>query len=187
MSLIIKNKIQELMQGYPTISDKYDVAPAVLEGDTAVKAGQLVSMGTTAGRYTNLKTGSGITTAALAQIAGFVLASNVKVPNTYPASTVDQTYVAGDAFNLMIRGFIAVPLATKFADETQGATEREKVKNGGQVAVFLDGPLAGQMTYHGATDGQTSAKTAVDVPGAYFTGLTEVVDGVCLAEICYNL
>ena len=116
MSLIIKNKIQELMQGYPTISDKYDVAPAVLEGATAVKAGQLVSMGTTAGRYTSLKTGSGITTAALAQIAGFVLATNAKVPNTYPASTVDQTYVAGDAFNLMIRGFIAVPLGAKFVD-----------------------------------------------------------------------
>lgn len=188
MSLIIKNKIQELMQGYPTISDKYDVAPAVLDGEsTAVKAGQLVSMGTTAGRYTNLKTGSGITTAALAQIAGFVLATNVKVPNTYPASTADQTYVAGDAFNLMIRGFIAVPLGAKFVDDTNGATERGKVKNGVQLAVFLDGPLAGQMTYHGATDGETSAKTAVDVPGAYFTGLTEVVDGVCLAEICYNL
>ena len=182
MSLIIKNKIQELMQGYPTISDKYDVAPAVLEGATAVKAGQLVAMGTTAGRYTALAT-----TTTAAQIAGFVLATNVKVPNTYPASTVDQTYVAGDAFNLMIRGFIAIPLAPKCASETDGATERAKVKNGGQVAVFLTGAQAGQMTYSGATSSDTSAVTATNIPGAYFTGLTEVVDGVCLAEICYNL
>ena len=51
MSLIIKNKIQELMQGYPTISDKYDVAPAVLEGETEVKAGAPVTYGSTARRH----------------------------------------------------------------------------------------------------------------------------------------
>ena len=50
MNLIIKNKIQELMQGYPTISDKYDVAPAVLEGATNVVVGAPVTLGTTAGR-----------------------------------------------------------------------------------------------------------------------------------------
>ena len=83
MSLIIKNKIQELMQGYPTISDKYDVAPAVLEGATAVMAGQPVTLGSTAGRYKACS-------AAADVVAGFVLATNVKLPDTYPASTQKQ-------------------------------------------------------------------------------------------------
>lgn len=161
MSLIIKNKIQELMQGYPTISDKYDVAPAVLEGATAVKAGAPVTYGSTAGRYVAV-------TAASNTVCGFVLATNVKVPDTYPASTQNQTYVAGDAFNLMIKGFIAVPLDS-------GAT-LQNIANGKPVAMLAGGALT-----------TTGTSSATDIPGAFFTGATEVVNGVRLAEIAYNL
>lgn len=161
MSLIIKNKIQELMQGYPTISDKYDVAPAVLEGDTAVMAGAPVTLGSTAGRYKACA-------AADDTVAGFILATNVKLPNTYPASTQEQTYMSGDAFNLMFKGFLAVPVDA-------GATVAN-IANGEKVALLAGGKIT--------TSGTASA---TDIPGAYFTGCTEVVNGVRLAEIAFNI
>ena len=170
MGLIINRKIQELMKGYPTISDKYDVAPAVLEGSDTVSAGQPVALGSTAGRYTAV--GASTT---IGQFAGFVLASNVKVPNTYPASSVDQTYIAGDAFNLMIKGFIAVPV--KLGDA-------ETISNGDQAYIMIGGVAAGAITVSGHTEASGSATA---IPGAYFTGLTEAVNGETLAELCFNL
>lgn len=161
MSLIIKNKIQQLMRGYPTISDKYDVAPAVLEG-TSLTAGSPVTLGSTAGRYKAV-------TAKTDMVAGFILASNVKVPATYPASTELQTYEAGDAFNLMIKGFIAVPVDS-------GATVA-KIVNGSAVLLLATGKVT--------TDDKTTDGTAI--PGAYFTGCHETVNGEVLAEIAFNL
>lgn len=160
MNLIIKNKIQELMQGYPTISDKYDVAPAVLEGATNVVVGAPVTLGTTAGRYKACTTAADV-------VAGFVLATNVKVPMVYPAAGV-QEYAAGDAFNLMFKGFIAVPLDA-------GATA-ENIANGKAVAMLAGGKLT-----------TTGTATATDIPGAYFTGCKEVINGVTIAEIAYNI
>lgn len=160
MSLIIKNKIQELMQGYPTISDKYDVAPAVLEGETAVMAGEPVTLGSTAGRYKACS-------AAADVVAGFILATNVKLPDTYPASTQKQTYVSGDAFNLMFKGFLAVPVDA-------GATDGD-IANGKAVAMLANGKLT-----------TTGTASATDIPGAYFTGCKETVGGVKLAEIAFN-
>lgn len=160
MNLIIKNKIQELMQGYPTISDKYDVAPAVLEGATNVVVGAPVTLGTTAGRYKACTTAADV-------VAGFVLATNVKVPMVYPAAGV-QEYAAGDAFNLMFKGFIAVPLDA-------GATA-ENIANGKAVAMLAGGKLT-----------TTGTASATDIPGAYFTGCKEVINGVTIAEIAYNV
>lgn len=170
MGLIIKNKIPELMQGYPTVSDKYDVAPAVLTGATDVKAGQVVALTSTAGRYT----APGAST-TIGQIAGFVLATNVKVPNTYPASTADQTYTAGDAFNLMIKGFIACPV-------TLG--DAETITNGAAVYVMIGNAAdAGVLT----VAGHSGSGTATQLPGAYYTGVTTTVGSTVLAEICFNL
>ena len=160
MNLIIKNKIQELMQGYPTISDKYDVAPAVLEGATNVVVGAPVTLGTTAGRYKACTTAADV-------VAGFVLATNVKVPMVYPAAGV-QEYAAGDAFNLMFKGFIAVPLDA-------GATAGN-IANGKAVAMLAGGKLT-----------TTGTASATDIPGAYFTGCKEVIKGVTIAEIAYNV
>ena len=160
MNLIIKNKIQELMQGYPTISDKYDVAPAVLEGATNVVVGAPVTLGTAAGRYKACTTAADV-------VAGFVLATNVKVPMVYPAAGV-QEYAAGDAFNLMFKGFIAVPLDA-------GATA-ENIANGKAVAMLAGGKLT-----------TTGTASATNIPGAYFTGCKEVINGVTIAEIAYNV
>ena len=160
MNLIIKNKIQELMQGYPTISDKYDVAPAVLEGATNVVVGAPVTLGTTAGRYKACTTAADV-------VAGFVLATSVKVPMVYPAAGI-QEYAAGDAFNLMFKGFIAVPLDA-------GATA-ENIANGKAVAMLAGGKLT-----------TTGTASATNIPGAYFTGCKEVINGVTIAEIAYNV
>lgn len=175
MSLILGSKIPELMQGYPTISDKYDVVPAVLDNTSAaVKAGTPVILGSTAGRFTAPASG-----ATIDQYAGFVLATNVKVPNTYPAHSVDQTYVAGDAFNLMIRGFIAVPVGS--------AATVASIVNGAPVYVTL---ATGAIVT--ATE---TAEGTVQLPGAYFTGTTTLVSGtlgttvgtaVLLAEVAYH-
>lgn len=159
MGLIIKNKIQQLMQGYPTVSDKYDVAPAVLEG-AEVACGAPVTFGTTAGRYKACET-------ATDAVAGFVLATNVKVPSVYPADDA-QTYESGDAFNLMFKGFIAVPLDATAVDAS--------IKNGAKVALLA----GGKITTSGVSD-------ATDIEGAFFTGLFETVKGVKLAEIALNV
>lgn len=72
MSLIYKNKIPQLMVGYPTVSDKYNVAGAVLEGTQSVNNGELVTFGSASGGYKKI---TAITSAK--DIAGIVLATNV--------------------------------------------------------------------------------------------------------------
>lgn len=160
MNLIIKNKIRELMLGYPTMSDKYDVAPAVLEGD-AVMAGSPVTFGSEAGRYV---------AAAKADdaVCGFVLAANVKMPSVYPASTEEQVYASGDAFNLMFKGYIAVELDTTAVEAN--------IKNGAKVAM-----LAGNKITTSGVAGAT------DIEGAFFTGCHEVDNGRHLAEIAFRV
>ena len=49
MSLIIKDKIKQLMRGYPTVSDKYNVEGGIVEGDTPLAFGDMVAYGSTTG------------------------------------------------------------------------------------------------------------------------------------------
>lgn len=173
MGLILKNKLPELMQGYPTISDKYDVAPASVASTQVgeILAGQAVALTTAAGVYTAVDAST-----TIGQIAGFVLATNVKVPGTYPAPATTQAYTAGQAFNLMIKGFIAVPV--KLGDA-------ETISNGDAVYIMIGGDFAGTLTVSGHTE---ASVTATQLPGAFYTGLTMTNDaGTVLAEICYNL
>lgn len=171
MGLIINKKIRELMKGYPTISDKYDVAPAVLEGATSVKAGELVVFGSETGRYAAPTTSS-----TVAKIAGIVLATNVKVPKTYPATAGEQTYAADDAFNLMFRGAIAV--------ELDGGATIANVVEGAKVAALFTAGHVGAFTTSGTT-------SATDIPDCYFTGIYENIGTAAapkyLAEITYKL
>ena len=109
MGLIINTKIQELLKGFPTVSDKYNVLPAVLDGTAPVGFGDVVVYSGTAGYYRKPST---ITAAA--QVAGFVVATNVKVPENYPGTVVQVN--PGEAFNLLHSGYIAVavPLVVIF-------------------------------------------------------------------------
>lgn len=120
MGLILgKNGSPKLMVGYPTVSDKYDVGPAVLEGSTPIYPGDVVMFGSASGSY--------LPASSLAafdgKVAGIALATNVKVPNAYPAPKGPVAYQPGEAFNICVRGFIAVAMDADavLADAKEGA------------------------------------------------------------------
>lgn len=157
MGLIINDKIQMLMKGFPTVSDKYNVLPAVLDGTAAVGFGDVVVYSATEGYYTKP---TAITAAT--EVAGFVVATNVKVPENYPGTTIQVN--PGEAFNLLHSGYIAVALDTGAVDANIAA--------GKTVAVLPTGAIT-----------TSGVATAIDLTGVTFTGTKETVDGVKLAEI----
>lgn len=119
MSLIYgKSGIQKLMVGYPTVSDKYDVGPAVLEGSAAAYPGDVVMFGSASGSYLPASSLSDAN-----EVAGIVLATNVKVPSSYPAEKGPVPFQPGEAFGLLVRGFVAVKLDEDavLADAKEGA------------------------------------------------------------------
>lgn len=153
MSLIIKDKIKQLMRGYPTVSDKYNVEGGIIEGTDGVKFGDMVVYGSTTGYY---KKATALTD--INEFAGFVLATNVKLEDTWGASgqTDGPVTLPGEAFNLFMNGFIAIPLIST-------ATLAE-IKNGAKVAVVL--ASADITTADKLADG-----TIVELPGYEFTGI----------------
>lgn len=151
MSLIIKDKIQMLMRGYPTVSDKYDVAGGVLEGAEGVKFGDVVQFGTTAGYFKAISATQ--TAAAITNIAGFVVATNVKLADGFPGTTV--TTLPGEAFNLLVKGFIAVELGSTAVVSNIVANK--------PVAIKL---ATGELTTSGVSG-------ATDIPNVVFTGIYE--------------
>ena len=157
MAMIIKDKLQMLMKGFPTVSDKYNVLPAVLDGTAPVNFGDVVVYSATAGYYTKPAT---ITAAT--QVAGFVVATNVKLPENYPGTTIQVN--PGEAFNLLHSGYIAVAVDS-------GATD-SNIAAGKKVAVLPNGKITTSGT-----------ATAIDLDGVVFTGTKETVAGVKLAEI----
>lgn len=148
MGLIIKDKIPMFMRGYPTVSDKYDVAGGVLTGTNAVQFGDPVKFSTTKGYFEK-----GTDMSEITELAGFVVATNVKLANEWPGQTV-QTQ-PGEAFNLLVKGFIAVELANTAVVDNIAANK--------YVAIVLS---TGALTTSGVS-------SAVDIPNCVFTGLYE--------------
>lgn len=106
MGLIIKDKIQSLMVGYPTTSDKYDVEGGL--ANETLRFGDLV-VAESVGVYKKVDA---------TKVDGIVLATNVKLNTTYPADAEGPVTVKGEAFNVLIKGRVAVALdsdATKEA------------------------------------------------------------------------
>lgn len=160
--LIINKKIQELMIGYPTVSDKYNVAPAVLAGSTPVKFGDAVKFSSTAGYFEAI--GSALSSAA--DVAGFVVATNVKLATGFPGT--DSLTQPGEAFNLLVNGFMAIELDS-------GATLASATPNSA-VHVIL---ATGKMT----TVDKYSEGTIVPLANCVFTGVTELQGTKKVAEI----
>lgn len=98
MGLIIKDKIQSLMVGYPTTSDKYDVEGGL--ANETLRFGDLV-VAASLGVYKKVDG---------AKVDGIVLATNVKLNTSYPADEEGPVTVKGEAFNLLIGGRVAVAL-----------------------------------------------------------------------------
>ena len=157
MAMIIKDKLQMLMKGFPTVSDKYNVLPAVLDGTAPVNFGDVVVYSTTDGYYTKPAT---ITAAA--EVAGFVVATNVKVPENYPGTVVQVN--PGEAFNLLHSGYIAIELDTGAVDANVAA--------GKGVAVLPSGKIT-----------TAGVSTAIALTNVTFTGTKETVNGKRYAEI----
>lgn len=155
MGLIIKNAIKKMFKGYPTVSDKYNVAGATNEGPADINFGDVVVYGSQTGFY---KKASNITAAT--QIAGICLATNVKSALQYPAEAEIATKT-GEQFNLFLDGYIAIELDA--------------------AATTI---VAGAAVYVTATGTITNvADDAFALPGAIFTGETETIGSTKLAEI----
>lgn len=157
MAMIIKDKLQMLMKGFPTVSDKYNVLPAVLDGTAPVNFGDVVVYSTTDGYYTKPAT---ITAAA--QVAGFVVATNVKLPENYPGTTIQVN--PGEAFNLLHSGYLAIELDSGAVDANVAA--------GKGVAVLPSGKIT-----------TAGVSTAIALTNVTFTGTKETVNGKRYAEI----
>ena len=157
MAMIIKDKLQMLMKGFPTVSDKYNVLPAVLDGTAPVNFGDVVVYSATAGYYTKPAT---ITAAT--QVAGFVVATNVKLPENYPGTTIQVN--PGEAFNLLHSGYLAIELDSGAVDANVAA--------GKGVAVLPSGKIT-----------TAGVSTAIALTNVTFTGTKETVNGKRYAEI----
>lgn len=162
MGMILNRSFRKMFKGYPTMSDKYNVAPGNLVGSASVHFGDLVKFSSTKGYFEAITS-----TVTLADIAGFVLATNVKLAE-WDNVTVETK--PGEAFNLAIGGntFMAIELDS-------GATESYVVANA-PVEVIL---ATGKCT----TSDKASSGTIVALPNVVFTGVYEIVDSKILAEI----
>lgn len=156
MSLILgKDGVQKLMVGYPTVSDKYDVGPAVLEGSAAVLPGDVVMFGSASGSY---KPAASLT--AMTQVAGIVLATNVKVPSEYPAPAGPVAVNPGEAFGLLVRGFVAVKLdaSAVLTDAKEGAIVY--ITSAGKLTTVSASNIATPWKFMGITELHGSDKVA---------------------------
>lgn len=151
--LIINDKIRELMKGYPTVSDKYNVAGGVLAGANSVQFGGLVKFSNQNGYFEAINATNVI--ASVSEIAGFVLATNVKLATEWPGKTVEV--LPGEAFNLLINGFMAVELGS-------GAKTADIKPNAG---VYVT--AAGAVT----TSTDTGKLGSAAIPNVVFTGVYE--------------
>lgn len=165
MSLIIKDQIPMLRKGYPTVSDKYNVSGGILAGSTAVHFGELVKRSSTPGYFEAITS-----TVTLDAICGFVLATNVKLAQNWPGTTIQVN--PGEAFNLLINGFIAVEL-------NNTAVSTDIIANAPVYVKLADGTLT--------TSTNASAGTIVALPNCVFTGVYENIgtagSPIYLAEI----
>lgn len=160
MGLIIKNALRKMFKGYPTVSDKYNVAGGTVEGATAIQFGELVEFGSSTGYY---KAITGAIT--VDKIAGISLATNVKLATTYPADNEIRESKTGEQINLLLSGYVCV--------ELDSAAVEANVKEGAKVAVIL---ATGKMTTSGVAD-------TANLPNYTFTGEYEKIGSTILAEI----
>ena len=163
MSLIIKDKIKQLMRGYPTVSDKYNVEGGIIEGTDGVNFGDMVVYGSTTGYYKKATTLTNVD-----EIAGFVLATNVKLEDTWGKTNDGPITNPGEAFNLFMNGFIAIALKSN--------ATLAQIKNGAKVAVVL---ATAELT----TADKIAADTIVELPDYEFTGIYEQQGATLLAEV----
>lgn len=161
MGLIIGKKgIPMFKVGYPTISDKYNVAGGILAGETPVKFGDLVKFSDEKGYFEAITE-----TVTLENLAGFVLATNVKLATEWPASEGSVKVLPGEAFNLVLPG-------SYLAIELDATAVEANIKANAKVYAI---PATGKCT--------TVAASNIALPNVVFTGLSEKHGDALVAEI----
>ena len=159
MSLIYGSNVPKLQLGYQTEVNNKGVKGGTIAGNTPVPFGAVVAYGNETGFYTAVtnQTSGGA-------IAGFALGTLISVPSDYPASDA-TSYKPGQAFNLMVKGSLAVEIAN-----IAGVTNVSNIVEGADLYVHLtDGNLT---TYVNAAD-TTNYPNYAKVEGAKFTGIYE--------------
>lgn len=116
MGLILNRELPKLLKGYPTVSDKYDVAGGTLKaGSEKIEVGTVLAYTDVAGVY------AAATASDAAKVAGVACAPNVKLTDSWEGD--GKTYVhAGEAVNILVRGFVAVEV-----DKLDGITPNAAV------------------------------------------------------------
>lgn len=149
--------IQKLLLGYPTVSDKYEVAPATLGGSANAQNGDIMVYTSTESVYERLADKA----SGSVEVAGVLLATNVKTPSVYPANTESVATIPGEAFNLMKKGFIALACADSSA------------------------PAPGSAVYYNPTSKKVSASSSSTkaLTGWQFTGIWEAHGSDYIAEV----
>ena len=161
MGLIIgKSGIPMFKVGYPTVSDKYNITGGISAGNTAVKFGDLVKFSSTKGYYEAITS-----TVALTDIAGFVLATNVKLATEWPGTDESVKVLPDEAFNLVLPG-------SYLAIELDATAVEANVKANAQVYAI---PATGKCT--------TVSASNLALPGVVFTGMVEKHGDALVAEI----
>lgn len=113
MSMIIKDRIKALKLGYPTVSDKYNVAGG-MAGNAPIEVGRLVKYTSVPGIYEEA-----VGMADIAELAGVALAVNVKLNPIWPQDgAFPITIQPNEAFDVFVDGFIAVELDPTVSTET---------------------------------------------------------------------
>lgn len=158
-----KYGIPKLSRGDSTMINQSRVFPATLDASSGEgHFGDFVKLDTTSGFYSVISASNTITSAE--EIVGVIKATLVKSPLTYPMETAKVATLAGESFNLLTEGFIAVPTV-------EGTTE-DKITVGGKVRVTTEGIV-------------TTDESGLEFDKAVFTGVTQLdTDGkTLLAEI----
>lgn len=203
MGLIIKNKIAQLKKGYPTVSDKYNVQGGIYEGNDALYFGDLLAYGSATGHYVKL-----VAKDTVDKLAGICLATNVKLANRYPGdSNASVETLKGEAFNLLVRGFIAVAIkdtayVSALKDYKDALADYEKDPTDPTKKTALETAKAaletaketaiasikeGKPVNLDTTDATLVVTGGTAIPGAYFMGVAEFVGEELLAEINYRM
>lgn len=161
MSLIIKDKLPMFIVGFPTVSDKYNVTGGLLSSESAaVKFGELVAFAGN-GYFEKVDNAS-----AVADIAGFVLGTNVKVAEGFATNVVQVN--PGEAFNLVLPGsYLAVEI-NHVGESAFAPAPRSKV--------YVD--LA-----DGALYDDDDSSSYEELPGVELTGAWEMHGEKIVAEI----
>lgn len=130
MSLIIKDKIQNVIPGTPTISDKYDVMTGKASVDMV--AGQVVDIDKL------FETGEVKTASSSTKRLGVVMHQNIKLENPLEPSPALQTFRKGEIVGICVKGYVTA-LADKAFDLSTFTSfkldDKGNLKNDGTIEI----------------------------------------------------